>query len=457
VNLAPTPTPWAIPLRPVALPVAVDRIAEPCPVAPLRRVGKAGDGTPLPALIQFIKNEIAKDGNWEFNLSTVEEINVPVTHRNGRALEKIRENCDRLTQEHWIQILDEIPRVNRPVPVIPLRQDYSLGLSEKDIKEGFHPDREVVLKQRLAVLAKVWVDEKTPLYRGRNRDQDGEHPFQAMYKDVGVHLDGQVEETLVAFQELSRFLPLIQAFAAQKKEILIQHPGLEKRTLSVNYLLDSVLSISTKLTGLIIHNQKGPSDFKKSGRNTYQEVRIKELNSDKIASGADTLWNAYLKAKANQDLRNFAKEDSFYGYCFDARVSSLNNYIKKFANHPDFILRPEKLNEDFATRVGEYYEVFLHEQMAIYCERQEPKRAYEEFKHKIESERASETARQDPVNIDFFKNYATEDRFKAWATQVSRANISAWGHPMFPSITDGNLWKETLEVLKNDLLVDFEP
>ncbi len=466
----------AIPIRPLAPPAATeDKIAQPCPVAPLRIAGKAGDGTPVKAVIQFIKDEIANDANWGFNLTTFNEINVPVVYQNYLGPRRIQENCDRLTQEDWIKILNEIQHEELPAPVIQLDNSYgNFELKEGDIKSGFLPDREVVMKQRLAVLAKVWVDAKTPDYMGRARDQSPQHPFHAIYDNIGVKDDDgyskirdindpdQAEQTLLAMQELIRYLPLIKAFAAEKKQIRVQYPGLEERMLNVNYLLDSVLSISIKLTGLVIHNASGPSQFKKLGSNRYESVFFKELDSDKIATAADTMWNAYLKAEANQDLSTFLK--SFDGYCFDARISSLNGYIRKFAVNPDFMLNPEKLKGDHATIVAEYYEVFLHEQMAIYCERQEPRLKYDQFKKKIEEERASEAAKQDPVNIDFFKNYATQDRFKAWSIQIDKDNRNIFGQSMLPRITQEDfwshrdvLWEETLKALENVLGLDFEP
>ena len=453
-----------IPLRPTQLPVGGNKVEQvECPVAPIRMVGKRGNGN-AQQLIQLIKQEIQDDSHW-LNL----EIYNSPNYNTKRHLNQILDSCDLLTQENWIQMLNEIPHTERPAPIIEPTAAYGwdgrdqYNLDEATIKRGFYPDREVVLKLRLAYLALQWVQAKQGgiwypnSHHERVRDNSPEHPFCQLYRDIGPKDNRDYnsgEETILGFQEEARFLPLIRAFAAQKKEILVRHPNLQERRLEVNYLSDLVLLISQGLTGILTYNIAGISKFKNSRSGDYVTVNFKELNSDKIGNGIDTFWNTYLCAKANNDLKNFVRACG--GVCHDARITALNEYARKFADqHPDFIL---KLTELLYDREGKYYNLFIYEQIAIYCSLQEPKLKYDDFKDKIMAERGSEAAKTDPVHIDFFKNYASEARFKAWAIQFDKDNRDQ--RVEYPSIVrspDGkDIWQETLDALES-MSIEIDP
>lgn len=470
--IAAAPIATAIALRPA--PVVMPSVPEneehvECPTAPMVMV-RSENTSSKEQVIAFIKAEIEQDANWRINLYTQGEINVPVNHRHEQGFGLIRKNCDLLTQDDWINILNTIDHTQHPAPVIRIENSWNnqYSLKESAIKEGLQKDREVILKQRLAYLATVWVEAKYPNQAYR-RDMDPSHPFYPLYKALRTN-NGQGEETLIAFQALIRFLPLIKAFAAEKKEISAENQDLEARKLNVNYLLDSVLTISCHLTGLIIHNIQGPSRFNEAGSNTKSTVYFKELDSDKIANGADTLWNAYLKASANEDMAGFIR--AFDGLCFDARMSSLNEYSKKFAQagHPDFTLKTQDLNGDTANKVGEYYRVFLNEQMALYCQKDEPNlepqdfiKKYEEFSRKTLAARGTTEAQKDPIHMAFFKDYITVERFKSWSKLIRDDYKDQYGRHTLPAITEPHwyngedpTWTKTLETLET-LAIDFEP
>jgi hypothetical protein len=486
-NIRPPP-PSEIPLRPPATDVIVvdeQEQFQECPAAPApppKNITHVRYITDKPELIRLIKEGIENNSNWRFNYDTSREVNIPVIFMEGELgetnniIKQIQDNCNNLTQDDWIQLLNEIQSTNRPDPIIPLSEShYNLNLDESSIKNAFRDDSEVVLKQRLAALAGIWIEHRIgplalDMYGIKQRctalnfDRSHDHPFHAIYHDMeNQPIDGQVEYTLIAFQELIRFLPLIKEFARQKKKILVQHQGLQERSFDVNYLLDSVLDISQNLTGLIVHNQSGPSHMNETGSTRTKQINMKELDSDKIVRGVDTLWNTYLKAKAKKDLPGFGR--AFGGYCFDARISSLNTFGAELVgsnSHPDLILNSTELNKGTRERVVEYFRVFLNEQLAIFCHRQEPKLKYSEFKNAVHTRQGTPSAKLDPQHMDFFTNYATEARFKAWAQLIQKHELDQYGCPLYPSITDKDWrdgkdrWAETLQTLEAYSLT-FDP
>jgi hypothetical protein len=481
------------PLRPNVLPNFREGRVENCPAAPIwgSRIIQVNNDTP--ELIQWIKNEIGNDANWGLfsDEDRNREIRVPVRHLNEyRLSQKFHNQWACLTQNHWIEILNEIPAEQHATSIIRLqfssRPPRGFQLDRDDIQNAFAADREIILKQRLAVLVRAWIQEVTPQIR--QLELSPEHPFHEMYLTLErenlreraaphvqtafhpgaqqIILEGRASarKTLIGLQDLIRFLPLLKVLSAQKRDVVTEHPDLEERRFSVNYLLDSVLDISKLLTRLIIHNMLGPSGFvqKGAGRSArLVPVRFRELDSDKIVNAADILWNAYVKAKDNNDISAFLH--AFYGVCFDARISGLNEYIQKFATHPDFVLNIKKLNTDVGQRVSEYYEKFTNEQCVLFCERQDPKLEYEAFRQKMLGERrGTDQAKVDPQAIEFFRNYASEERFKAWAAQIHRENMTRLGIALLPSITNPSFngdpeWENAIRVLKEDIYQDFEP
>ncbi len=469
-NPSPSALPkFDIPLTPNVLPGTncIEAEPTPCPIAPLPNLsdlvlGQKSVADVLREIKQVVKNDqnqgIGGYGNYDPRLEGAQNL--------------IRQHRDLLTQEHWIDLLQEIAPSEREL--------ISDQLSDGAFNNLLDGIPEVAQKRTLACLATYWVQLK----KLDSVFVDLNHPFAEIFRSfddfrgLGDPLSTQIEfqpealmetflqkedagttftttstqkekvQEFLALQELSRFAPLLRAFANEKKNIRVQVPGYEEKGLEVNYLRDAVFKMARQITGFFFYHVSGPLTLKQTGSNRFDRFRCGELNADKVIRILDLAWNSYAQAKVNGDLKNFYEKLDTNG-CFDWRSSSLWNYMQTFSSHPDFTFQPNQFKEKtMEFKVAELHRVFMNEQYAVYCERQEPKLKYEDFKQKIEYR--DENAKNDPEVVRFFDQYATLSRFEAWIQQKEFQEVLLMEFSSFLH------WSgRTVSGLMNDMAIDF--
>ncbi len=445
-------------------------------------------------ILQAIKDSLRDDSSWIAIENRGEEDDLMIEGfgqkfaysgpKNNEIEKIVRENAYLLVQEDFIQLLKEIE------PSEPSPQDIYLPWGRGDdswidassaIDRALPKCKETAQKLRLARLALVWVIENRA---NRTSRPDPSHPFQEIFKSLEQIYPSEISPTLpgdylhdpcdshylfcarqvIGFQELTRILPLLKAFAAEKKQIRLIHPSYLYREalLEVNPLRDFVLWISQGYTR--IYTYRSASSIELPLKNPLPSgpksatIETRELVGDKLIQGANLCCAAYQKAKEKGDEKAFFMAMDKMTICFDKRVfDDLSKYLEKYKGLEDFGVDLVKMKGDFPTRIAEYRRVFASEQCALFCQR-ESGFYYFDFREKFDKHTLDAN---DSKIIGFYQNYFTENRFRAWLIDKDAEPYIDWIKTEASSDENWEEIRQTMASLcigwEKEIAIDLEP
>jgi hypothetical protein len=461
----PPPPKGPIPLHPDKLPQSSsDLESSSCPEVPPKTPAYRN----VKVVLDQIKEAIQNERNWgsavkkcDGNDIMIQGIGQKFAYfglKNDAIEEIVRINAHSLIQEDFIEILKGIQPSQCPPVDVTLPSDFDWDVdADVDpinasglIEPALLNDSETAQKMRLARLALIWVIANRA---NRSMWPDPEHPFHEIFESLnkvfpneddrdrylpGDHTVDSKKDSqylyclrqVIGFQELTRILPLIKAFAAEKKQIRLIHPSGRYRdlVLEVNPLLNFVLWISQGYTRIYTYRSgssvelplKDPSSSRSYKSRT---VETNELTGDKIAQGANLFWAAYQKAKVNQDERAFFEGMDKNTICFDKRVfSDLSKFLEKHIGLLDFTIEPQKMKKNLEIAIMEYFRVFTSEQCALLC-LDESGLNYSDLRNEFDQGKLDKS---DPRIARFFQEYFTKERFRAWLIEKDSESKNYW-------------------------------